>query len=191
MNDGSDELKEGVFEAYDGFAGKLRTFSERASLRSDVHCARGCSACCVSGLSVCSLEAARLERALSKVSPEVRERVNAQAREEQREKCVFLLQDACAVYDARPMVCRSQGLPLAYAKGTIEPQRRSAEATDGRDLTWCPLNYQDEPPSAAEIVDAETLDRGVGTLNGAFASITGTGAEERRTLRDIALGGES
>ena len=186
MSDAEAGLEEGVLEAYEGFAERVTPFSEAASHRADVQCARGCSSCCVAGLSVCGVEASRVRRALTELGSSVRRKVRAQAADATREQCVFLVDDACAVYDARPMVCRTQGLPLAYDEGTIPAERLSARAADGRDLTWCPLNYTAGPPAATEIVDAMVIDRGVATLNRAFASVAEEDPMARVSLSELA-----
>lgn len=186
MSHADAELEEGVFEAYEGFAKRVEPFSKAASLRSDVQCARGCSSCCVAGLSVCSVEAARVRRALAKLESSVREKVRAQLTDTERTQCVLLVDDACTVYAARPMVCRTQGLPLAYEEGTIPAERLSARAADGRDLTWCPLNYTEQAPEAGEVLDAMSIDKGVATLNRAFTSIREEDALERVSLLALA-----
>lgn len=33
------------------------------------------------------------------------------------EACAFLVDDACTIYEARPLICRTQGLPLRFVEG--------------------------------------------------------------------------
>lgn len=93
-----------------------------------LQCKLGCSSCCSDGLTVFEVEGDRLAQALQgrtiTTGP-----VGG---------CVFLdPQAACQVYESRPYVCRTQGLPLRWG----------AESADGpvehRDI--CPLN-EGEPP---------------------------------------------
>lgn len=186
MSEAKAGLEEGVLEAYEGFAERVAPFSVAASRREDVQCARGCSSCCVVGLTVCAVEATRLRRAIDGLEAGVRQKVRSQASDDSRTQCVLLVDDSCVVYDARPMVCRTQGLPLAYEAGTIPAERLSARASDGRDLTWCPLNYTEQAPKAAEILDATLIDKGVATLNGAFASVAEVDPLHRVSLSELA-----
>ena len=164
------EAKNRVLPIYAQLAAQADEFSARAAQRSDVHCGRGCSACCVGGLSAGPLEAFRLREALRDLDEGARKRLRQRSAEVQAgdEACVFLVDDACLVYDARPMVCRTQGLPLIYAQGTLG-DASSAVLGDGRELTWCPLNYEDAPPSPAEMLDAQRLDEAMVQLNHVFA----------------------
>lgn len=85
-----------------------------------LHCGRGCSSCCVDDLSVFAVEAERIRREFPQVLAEPAGPPGA---------CGFLAADgACRVYDARPYVCRTQGLPLRWAES----------GSEARDI--CPLN---------------------------------------------------
>ena len=47
--------------------------------------------------------------------------------------CPLLVDDQCSIYDSRPIICRTQGLPLLY------------EAEDGNsEVDFCPLNFTAE-----------------------------------------------
>ena len=47
--------------------------------------------------------------------------------------CPLLVDDQCSIYDSRPVICRTQGLPLLY------------EAEDGNaEVDFCPLNFTTE-----------------------------------------------
>jgi Fe-S-cluster containining protein len=92
-------------------------------------CRRGCSGCCVDVITVYAVEAEAIERAygelLSNAEPHP---VGA---------CAFLdAEGACRVYDARPYVCRTQGLPLRWIEEGIE--EGIEEAHEARDV--CTLN---------------------------------------------------
>lgn len=105
--------------------------------RSHLKCGAGCSSCCHHHLSIFQVEAENIKPAIEALAPEIRERVNRQAHdiEELEAKnepvaCPLLIDDHCSVYEARPLICRTQGLPLLY------------EAEDGTsEVDFCPLNF--------------------------------------------------
>lgn len=92
---------------------------------SRLRCRVGCASCCVDGLTVFAVEAARVEvehpGLLADGQPSAR-------------GCAFLDEaGACRIYDARPYVCRTQGLPLRWIE----------RAHERRDI--CPLNEEGPP----------------------------------------------
>ncbi len=103
-------------------------------------CDRGCHACCAPGLTVAAVEAAAIA-AWRATHPEA---VVAGARWGAT-RCAFLAADgACAIYPVRPLVCRTQGLPIAL--------------NDGQ-LTACTLNFRDGLTAlpAGDRLDQKTL----------------------------------
>lgn len=104
-------------------------------------CRRGCDACCKVDLSVFPVEAEPIRQALTDLPEDLRKAV-AQRRESQ-EHCLFLVGGECVVYDERPLICRSQGLPLQ-----LEDYSRTA----------CELNFQGEQqPVSLPAVDVLNL----------------------------------
>lgn len=155
-------------------------FAARVGERDDVLCRSGCDACCQVELNVCHLEAERVRRAVARMPGSVRPGVG------RGPGCAFLVNSRCTIYDERPLVCRSQGLPLAYEAGTVPAEALSARASDGRDLTWCPLNFESDPPRRADILDAERVDVALASLNRQFCEHSGLDPLERVPLRTLA-----
>lgn len=108
----------------------------RARVLSGVHaarlqCRRGCSSCCVDDLTVFEIEAERIRRSHAELLED--------ATPHARGACAFLDgEGACRIYEARPYVCRTQGLPLRWLDETEE-----VDAVELRDV--CPLNDEGEP----------------------------------------------
>lgn len=127
-----------------------------------LRCGRGCSACCIDGLSVFEVEAERIRRAHA----ELLERGEPRA----PGACAFLdAQGACRVYADRPYVCRTQGLPLRLLferpDGEVEETRDICE----RNLAGAPLASLPEDalwtlgPVEARLAELQArLDGGVG-----------------------------
>ena len=94
-------------------------------------CRKGCHECCVEGLTVFEVEAENIRRhhakLLSRASPCP------------EGACAFLDRaGACRIYEHRPYVCRTQGLPLRWVN-----QLPDGLSVEMRDI--CPLNGQGQP----------------------------------------------
>lgn len=113
-------------------------------------CRAGCDRCCHQRLSVFAVEADAVRqglRRLAREAPELRAQVRAQAQAAD-ERCVFLVSGACAIYDERPLICRSHGLPVAVPGPGPELQ-----------MDVCPLNFQDGPPPRASVLNLDALNQ--------------------------------
>lgn len=102
-----------------------------ARLGERITCQRGCAGCCVDGLTVFEIEADRIRR-------DVGDRL-AGSTAHTAGACAFLDTDgACRIYESRPYVCRSQGLPLRWLE-----ENDDGETVEYRDI--CPLNDHGTP----------------------------------------------
>ncbi|MEW6747891.1 MAG: YkgJ family cysteine cluster protein [Planctomycetota bacterium] len=94
--------------------------------RARLMCRRGCAACCIDGITVFEIEAERIRRHHA--------RLLSQGIPHAEGACALLSHDgACRVYDERPYVCRTQGLPLQWFE-----ELSTGEVREQRDI--CPLN---------------------------------------------------
>lgn len=119
-----------------------REVDERASRVAALHgsrlrCGRGCSGCCIDGLTVLEVEAELIRRRHLELC-ETGEPNPPGA-------CAFLdAEGACRIYESRPYVCRTQGLPLRWFE-----ENEQSEIEEHRDI--CPLNA--EGPALESIAD--------------------------------------
>lgn len=165
--------------------------SERRA--ADLACRRGCSGCCQVQLSVSAVEAQALRAALLSLPSEARERLHARAAQDPSPvgPCVMLEEDgACAVYAARPLVCRTQGLPLRYPAGLVPPAAVLLKVASGA-VTCCPLNFTSGRPAAADILDAERVDQLLALVNRRHAEAHAQDPLARTPLRALAREGGS
>lgn len=128
---------------------------------SDMACGPGCSGCCAEQLTVCDVEAELLREGAASLDAAALGRLGTRIEAlAHGAACVFLEGDGrCAVYASRPLVCRTQGLPLRYPSGLIPIEAiRSGSRGAGDELTWCPLNFVERRPAAADVLDAARLD---------------------------------
>lgn len=142
-----------VRDKVDAFTGAVE---ERR--RVDLACREGCSSCCRVQLEVSEVEAEAIREAVAALDDAARERLAERADGvRDGDPCVMLEDGRCVIYDARPLVCRTQGHALSYPPDTLPPDAVRATSTAG-EITWCPLNYGERPPGPEDVLDAERVD---------------------------------
>ena len=127
--------------------------------RDQIACTRGCAGnCCRSHLSLFPVEAVSLALALGKLAPAERKRIQHQARQTGSfGPCPLLEDGACLMYDARAVICRTHGLPVA----TDYRGRRS--------VGFCEKNFRNPSPIPQEdIIDLNRLNRFLTKVNQRF-----------------------
>lgn len=131
-------------------------------------CAPGCAACCVDGLTVFEVEAARISSEAPQVLAQPPGPLGA---------CAFLdAAGACRIYAQRPYVCRTQGLPLRWV------EERGRRVVERRDI--CPLNAPGEPVESLHKDDCWPLGLVEARL-GALQDRVDGGARTRVPLRAL------
>ena len=107
-------------------------------------CRRGCSGCCQDDLTVYEIEAMRIEAEHPGLLAE-----GAPGAEG---ACAFLdAEGACRIYESRPYVCRTQGLPLRWLE-----EGDDWDFVERRDI--CPLNA--EGPALEELAEPQCWEIG-------------------------------
>jgi len=157
----------------------------------DLACRLGCDACCQVRLSVSAVEAAAVERELDGGGDALRARLAARLSEaperDNPPRCIMLEDDgSCAVYEARPMVCRTQGMALRYPPRTFPEDAVMARDGEGSDIVWCPLNFRHAPPEGQDVLEAGRLDEMLALVNLDWTRGDREAAIERTPLEDIA-----
>ena len=146
-------------------------------------CRAGCDACCHQRFGVFAVEADRLRGALARLSresPELRSRIRGQARDQAEgaaDRCPLLVDGRCAVYDERPLICRSHGLPIAVA----DPAPR---------VDHCPLNFTDTQPPAASVLRLAAVNQPLAVIAALWKKAdgdTGDLTDDRIPIVDLAL----
>lgn len=97
---------------FEELAAKVDAFFARVADRhgADMQCATGCSDCCHVRLTITAVEAAAIRTHVARWSAEQRRNL---ANQGPADRCAGL--DAtgrCRIYAARPLVCRSHGVPI-------------------------------------------------------------------------------
>ncbi len=138
-----------------------------------LQCRQGCSSCCVDGLTVFEVEAEPIRRRHAELL--------ASGEAHAEGACAFLDgQGGCRIYEERPYVCRTQGLPLRWLEeGGHEDGEHQDEIVERRDI--CPLNDEEGDDYLVELPaeDCWTL----GPVEERLARLEPTGT--RVALRDL------
>jgi Fe-S-cluster containining protein len=152
----------------------------------DLVCRRGCTACCQVQLTLAPVEAERVREALAALAPDARRRVRARAQHSSA-TCVMLEDDgACAIYAARPLVCRTQGHALRYPRESL-PQETVFAVSDDGEITWCPLNYTQRAPASEDVLEATRIDELLARVNLDACGGDKGAALDRVAMRALAL----
>jgi Fe-S-cluster containining protein len=196
-------LQDNATQFFDAFVGR----------HSDqIACTKGCSGCCHVDLSVFTSEAARilgwlrsLDQATRKnlhESLSKRAEIDTQKRTptapnpagKQHLPCAFLIENACSIYPARPIICRTQGALLRWQTNKqAEPKKqRSEEPILQFDV--CPLNFvkAEKLPEDREALDLDRLTQLQSIAQQQWEKISGASAASANRisltqLRYIAL----
>ncbi|MFT5583466.1 MAG: Fe-S-cluster containining protein [Cognaticolwellia sp.] len=156
---------------------KVQVHSDRVmdTYAGKFKCRRGCSDCCSSDRSVSAVEYANVENALSELPEKTLSRLRSLPGS--KKSCSMLLDGACTVYKARPLICRGHGLPLVL------------ERSKGRQFVdVCPLNFTDGslatlPPE--DLLAQGTVDSILVAVNALYCQEEGGEPRKRRQLASL------
>jgi hypothetical protein len=171
-------------ERYRELAARVDAFFAKVRARhaADLACAPGCDACCRVRPTVTRVEADEVRALVASLPPADRERLAARALALDPERCTALDDDGrCAVYAARPLVCRSHGVPVRLRDARSLPV-----------VSSCEKNFVRHGPGAADadcILDQETLSTILHAIDAAHARERGAVPGEREDLAAAISGG--
>lgn len=147
-----------------------------------IACRRGCDDCC-RHLSLFPVEGAALAAAVAGLPPAEAEQIRRRARASHPDgPCPLLEAGACLLYVARPLICRTHGMPLLAA------------GENGRSIDFCPRNFQGATslPGRA-VIDVDRLNETLAAVNALFVTEIGGDrdhAGERITIAEALLAPE-
>ncbi len=135
-------------------------------------CRPSCSSCCIP-ISVFPVEVAALVEATGSLSSGQYLLLKKQlSLTRDDDKCPLLFEDQCLLYKARPIICRTHGLPVMITEG--DGQRR---------VDVCPLNCKEfkQLPGNA-IIDLEQLNTLLFSINVLYLKDVGRNLPDRIPL---------
>lgn len=128
MTNYSDDILNALEQFYKALNDQIHLIEENNKGR--INCKKGCFSCCKDNLEVFGVEAAFIQNKESDFL-----KYNTAHAEGM---CAFLDNTgACRIYESRPFVCRTHGVPISYLT------EENNEWFDERDI--CPLNEEGEP----------------------------------------------
>lgn len=128
-----------------------------AHFQTEIACRPGCDACC-RHLTIFAVEAAALKAALQELPPAEAELVRQKAAQTAPDSpCPLLHEGLCLIYQARPIICRTHGLPLLITR-------------DGeKEVDFCPENFRGltSIPGSA-VLDLDRVNAALTAINALF-----------------------
>jgi uncharacterized protein len=152
-----------IFAQYKALCNYCGEFSALVSQKYGQHiqCKKGCADCC-SLETVSPLEAQVISEYLKKSPALTSENAVVKSSDKKQGKCVFLKDEACAIYPVRPIICRTQGLPMGFSESPS--------------IDVCPLNFTNQPVSSIDkkyVLDAGKIAENLMRLNLAYCMAKG------------------
>jgi Fe-S-cluster containining protein len=173
---------------YRAFIKSVDALTVKLTERYQAHllCRAGCSGCCHHHLSVFPVEAASVQSAIASLTDEVQQRLHIQAKTVMEKEtngemasCPLLLENCCSIYESRPLICRTQGLPLLYETD------KGAQEVD-----FCPLNFTTEEAlndlEEQHLVPLDALNLQLAKINWQYCRESGLNSEKTATRIPVA-----
>ena len=140
--------------------------------RNVLRCRKGCCQCCQE-ISLLPVEAAVIRNFGRTFLPEGWEASHFKA---PPGSCPFLRDRLCAIYQVRPIICRTHGLPVAY----VDPEREVIE------VSACPVNFEADYEFSPEgLLFLDPHNEKLRSLNAAYLRERGVEMPERIPLGSI------
>jgi Fe-S-cluster containining protein len=159
------------------FVAKVDDFCRRITSDYAEHmaCRPGCDDCC-RHLTLFPVEAAVLAYALRELPQLHADLIRRQASAATADgPCPLLVDRKCALYHARPLICRTHGLPVAIAVDNICR------------IDYCPKNFQDlDTIPGSSVLQLDRLNEALVTLNAIFVAGCGGNGNGRADRISIA-----
>src|SRR5215471_16429049 len=135
-------------------------------------CRKGCDLCCQRKFTVSAIEGYHIATLFHQLPAAVQRAVR-----KRKQSCTFLIKGACSVYESRPIICRTYGLPSLHRNQQAEGE-----------ISWCELNFTEVPNDFAfkadGIVDIDTLNVKIEGVNSLFLKESGL-SQQRIAMDEI------
>jgi len=134
--------------------------------RQILNCRPGCAECCIP-FSILPLEAALVKERINQFKP-------VEGIEDKN--CALLADNCCTIYDIRPIICRTQGLPIAYIN----------EDSSCIEVSACHLNFPDDHQFEQEdLLFMDQFNSRLADLNIQYCLTVGLTLQQRIAIADL------
>jgi uncharacterized protein len=162
-----------LVQQYRQLVADLETAMAEAGQGLSLRCGPGCASCCIA-FAVLPLEAALLRTAIAALPSAGPDR--PPPAEAGAAPCPLLSNGLCRVYAARPLICRSQGLALAYVD----------EEAERIEVSACPDNFPDDYVFQTEtLLFLDPFNARLAALNLEYCRSRGIPAQQRIAIRAL------
>lgn len=145
----------------------------------NMNCAKGCAKCCHTDISIFTWEAELIVDWFMAHSESQKNSLKSLWMNDQEKgldqyeneamPCAFLFDNACSIYEVRPVICRTQGAPLFVN-----------EAVDA-----CPLNFTEQFPEKTDWLELSRLNTLSSLVQMNYKASYSFLNEERIELKDL------
>lgn len=149
----------------------IRKFNDELTQTTKLksHCKNGCSKCCYVDLNVFEIEANNIREWFFALSPTIKSELQEKwktpltsmenFRGIKTLSCAFLQNESCTIYEARPLICRTQGLALMFSNPDSSLAKKYVDI--------CPLNEEVlEDIAKSEILNLDLVNSLLQSANG-------------------------
>ncbi len=155
------DFEDAAFTNYHNLVDRVNLLTESLTQRHRRHlcCRAGCSMCCHNVIHISPVEAFLLKKRLLEISTEHLAAIAQNMAE--NNGCPLLINELCSLYDQRPIICRTHGLPHIMEFEDDDPI-----------IHYCELNFTELKNGATfgkgETVDQNNLDTALAAVNLVF-----------------------
>lgn len=159
-------LSKEIIDNYDQLITKIESKNKRLEIehKDNMLCKKGCSSCCI------PFRIVPVEKFI--IHHKLLEQGIATDYKSKKDKCRFLENGECSIYDFRPIMCRTHGFPLLYLN----------ENETAYEFSSCDLNFTDFDLDEISEGNSIMMDDHIYTLN----QINIDFLESNPQLKDIA-----
>jgi Fe-S-cluster containining protein len=124
-----------------------------------IRCKQGCYDCCYPPDTIFQVEALILEQSIADLPSSQQQQIahNLRAYElGDRSLCPLLDRGICLVYEARPVICRTQGFALWHSN--IDQNPASNHTHPDGSMSWCAFNFTEQQPERSLAFNLKTIN---------------------------------